>query len=776
MKQIPCSLKKKKKVYMLYFFLSILLFVSLLERQNSIETIKAEETITYETLMKQVTTGTGSSLFPYQVNNTNKTIKEITEKVWNSIKNKKEVWLLKQKNVTWSFDGSKMQESKSFSMPLNLEISKNNNDILLQIGQDSEEEIPGRVSVTVEVSSYFSNGDIVSIASKTDTDNKTQSVVEEGTVTFELSKLGSYLIKSTDQTVKSIKKGEITSIEDNNGSAYEKEAYKGEERGTKDSPLTIIGSLTDEFKASWKAMNVVAGYSGDLYPTADSYQSGRVMYVRIEDRDNGTGHLNASMDIDGSKWALTTESKKGPYLLNYKINPDKSAITDALKDHSLYTGKNANRFDLAEKLLELYTEDEDTQLFYVSRTREFAGPLLLKLDVSKYFNSGDKINIQYVLGSSNGKLYHSSVPDNEVLLTEEATYSKYDCQAVVDYQGYLTFELYNGGFFTFSKSGTKRPQLQEEVTVTKPPRKTEETETDAENKNQEDSEEEKETKSTEKTKATTVPQITDAWKNTDEAVNPLEEKQTSKKNTGNSNATTKHKSQSNKKEKNSEEKQDEEQAINSATDEIMKGKTLKEEMESDTNYALVLKDNNVTVKGNITKEGLTLAAKKITEKSAIKKIEERSGKKICDIYEITLFDKDGKEYLLKDNENLSITIQLGSGYTVMDIDKLAVRHSKNDGTLDTEIFNSKKKLNEQGEMILTFSTTHLSTFVILREEAKESRIVRPEYNAQNASNLSNPLEEKANMKPPLWLLLCFTGVCLIPASIWKSRKGALDYE
>lgn len=310
---------------------------------------------------------------------------------------------------------------------------------------------PGKLAISIYVEEYFRDASIVSIKSD---DKDTKSVVDRGYITFWIEQGGIYTVSDTGETVASAMVADARAVsEDTRDNIYTQNKYKGTGLGTEDEPLTILAKLDDTFHASWKSMNTIAGYAATFNPSEDSYDGTKLSKVMVEYRSDVTGKLIASVYIDGSQWRITPESMKGPYYLDYKLNPNAATIEAALDAHSLYTGKYASRKAGALETLTHYSQSPDTLLFFMRRTRSFAGVINYTLDVSRYYKPGDLVNINYVLGSCNGDLYHGEAPKNAELLLEEASYSKYDLQTLVNASGYILFPVYTGGFFTVSKFG-----------------------------------------------------------------------------------------------------------------------------------------------------------------------------------------------------------------------------------------------------------------------------------------------------------------------------------
>ncbi|MCG8401176.1 MAG: hypothetical protein MJA84_06220 [Firmicutes bacterium] len=367
------------------------------------------------------------------------------------------LWKDANDRVLWSYlaEGRRMSTvdpGKSFDLAIKTE--NNGGTVTAHFAHGGG--FPGQLSVSLYVGDFLANASIVDIKGD---DLTTTAVVDRGYIVFWVTRGGSYTVADTGETVLSASVPDAKAVdEETRDNIYTRFKYRGKGYGTVDEPLTLLGKLDDYFHASWKSMNTIAGYAATFNPVESSYDGTKLMKVMVEYRSPVTGKLISSLYVDGSQWRMTPENMKGPYYLDYKLNPNPAVIDAVLDAHSLYTGKYATRKEEALETLVHYSESDETVLFLMSRTRSFAGVINYKLDVSRYFSEGDLVDINYILGSCNGDLYHGEAPNNAELLLEEASYSKYDLQTVVDASGYISFPLYTGGFFMFSKGGETAEQ------------------------------------------------------------------------------------------------------------------------------------------------------------------------------------------------------------------------------------------------------------------------------------------------------------------------------
>lgn len=401
-------------------------------------------------------TRAGTSELPFNVELNSMPSSVVKGKIFNELKSSGEsrcfLWKNENNTVLWSYfaEGRRMSEVDA-SQGFDLGIDMKENEGIITADFAHKGDFPGKLNVSIHVGDAFANAAIVGIKGE---GIDTTAVVDRGYIMFWVAKGGTYTITDTGETVLSASVPDAKAVdEETRDNIYTTYKYKGSGYGTADEPLTLLGKLDDTFHASWKSMNTIAGYAATFNPVESSYDGTKLMKVMVEYRSPVTGKLISSMHVDGSQWRMTPESMKGPYYLDYKLNPNPAAIDRILDTHSLYTGKYASRKQDALDTLTHYSESQEHVLFLMSRMRDFAGAIHYKLDVSNYFNPGDLIDFKYLLGSCNGDLYHGEAANNAQLLLEEPSYSKYDIQTVVDASGYISFPLYTGGFFIISKNG-----------------------------------------------------------------------------------------------------------------------------------------------------------------------------------------------------------------------------------------------------------------------------------------------------------------------------------
>lgn len=308
---------------------------------------------------------------------------------------------------------------------------------------------------TVRVDTTLPDAQIVKA---TKANQVTYTVVENGTVVLPAEMQGAVLTATEKNVSGSLLDGNLEST------SVDSDAYGTLPNGT----AMLLARFAEQpmaagkLQATWKAFNYYAGY-----PTVDSqqasdyqnaYDASHVKKLLVEDRDPVTGKLRGSFLVDGSQWTYATGADKGPYYMNYLLDPSNTYMTAgyALQNHYSYSANaegGSARLTQAEKELTAVRNSTTSALFFLYRMRDFAGPITFRIDVSESgkFLPGDKVSIRYLLGAADRNLYHGVKPDASKLLVLEKTYAKYyqdsGMTTVVDDDGYLSFTLHNGGYF-----------------------------------------------------------------------------------------------------------------------------------------------------------------------------------------------------------------------------------------------------------------------------------------------------------------------------------------
>ncbi|MCG8515881.1 MAG: hypothetical protein MI740_17280, partial [Halanaerobiales bacterium] len=238
--------------------------------------------------------------------------------------------------------------------------------------------VPGKIKI--QLNDEFPNAAIVEISGQ---GIETQAVVAEGTIEFYAEEYGEYLVKDTQKTVRDYFMESMRTTDMSEGT------YKG--TGSIEDPYTLISSFADvpmqlyKLQAAWKGYNYLAGYptmdSNRDYDYLRSFDESQISALLGEDRDENTGRLRGSFFDDGSLWIHVTGANKGPYYMNYLLDPTDTYITSgyALDNHYLY-GNNidtgAERKEAALKKLKTVRDSTTSALFFSYRMRDFSGPIV----------------------------------------------------------------------------------------------------------------------------------------------------------------------------------------------------------------------------------------------------------------------------------------------------------------------------------------------------------------------------------------------------------------
>ena len=334
--------------------------------------------------------------------------------------------------------------------------------------------VPGKVKIKLD--DKFKNASIVEISGQ---GIETSAVVAEGTIEFYARQHGEYLVKDTQKNVGDYFMESMRTTDMSVGT------YKG--AGSIEDPYTLISTFADvpmelyKLQAAWKGYNYLAGY-----PTMESkkdsdylrsFDKSHIAALLVEDRDENTGRLRGSFFVDGNLWVHATWNCKGPYYMNYMLDPTDTYITSgyALENHYLYSDNienKAERMEAAVKKIKAVRDSTTSALFFSYRMRDFDGPIVFTVDVSRSgkFKPGDEVSVHYLLGSSDRNLFHGIKPEPATLIAQEPTFRKHyqdvGMTATVDDYGYLAIPLYNGGYFELRNETS----IQEKRNVTVAPK------------------------------------------------------------------------------------------------------------------------------------------------------------------------------------------------------------------------------------------------------------------------------------------------------------------
>lgn len=307
--------------------------------------------------------------------------------------------------------------------------------------------LPGVVQADVSSLGY-GNASLIKISGK---NTATAATVCDGKIGFYAPYAGTYYLSDLDMTVSQ------ANVAGNLESTTLGYFHTSSQRYIMGNFAGLPAAGSDVFQTTWKAMNVYAGYDKGGTLT----ERGVPVNILLEDRDEITGRLIGSLSIDGSQWSVCPDPMKGPYYLNYQLDPSEADYMSGygLGNHTLYAGDaSAEKLASAKLLLNSVRDGANTALFAQYRLREYSGPIVWKIDVSSKFSPGDAVRLDYLLGAANSVVYHSA-PALDYAALEDDYAPLYGATYVVDSDGYLTFTLYNGGFFSLTKTNAVQKDI-----------------------------------------------------------------------------------------------------------------------------------------------------------------------------------------------------------------------------------------------------------------------------------------------------------------------------
>ena len=360
----------------------------------------------------------------------------------------------------------KPELQKFFSKKFKLKISI----VALLLLQFTVSDIIAQVSITTtkgfqsyDVSSLgFANADIVILKSGADS---TAAVVVNGKIEFYVPQSAQYSIKKESTVAASTKSslGPVT-VQEYAGGVLPFGQYKGKDDsiGTAVRPLTGlthfigIGALqTGNISSSWKQANTYAGYSwyGDALSTRGA------CYILIEYRNETTGKLLASLYFDPSISEMGPQSVMGPHAYNFIFNPTDAIIASALATHSTYQSSTELQASALDSVKAVRDADNSMVLANIWFLRAYSTKAkTYTFDIATIsggkFKSGDVLELKYLLGSYDLTTYHSG--NSTAVSNLEANAQSKVSKDTVDADGYVTLNIYGGGFLSLTKvsSGT----------------------------------------------------------------------------------------------------------------------------------------------------------------------------------------------------------------------------------------------------------------------------------------------------------------------------------
>lgn len=320
----------------------------------------------------------------------------------------------------------------------------------------------------------FSNADILNLKSDSDS---TAAVVVDGSIDFYVPTAGTYTItkgSTVTESTKTYLQAVTYTAEGSEGSAggvMPFGQYKGAMEsaavgtGTAERPLTglthFIGintAGTGDVCSSWKQANTYAGY--DWWGTIASDRG--VCYLLMEDRNETTGKLLASIYFDPTISEVGHESLRGPHVYDFIFNPSDEIITTALAAHSTYKRSTERQAEALDSVQAVRDAENSMLLANVSFMRAYITKAktytfdMVTISNGK-FQPGDVLTFAYILGSADKTVYHGTGIDptsanySRFLALEANAQSQVSIDTVDD-EGYVKFNICGGGFFSITKS------------------------------------------------------------------------------------------------------------------------------------------------------------------------------------------------------------------------------------------------------------------------------------------------------------------------------------
>jgi hypothetical protein len=315
----------------------------------------------------------------------------------------------------------------------------------------------------------FANADILSMISA-DLSDTTSAVIANGIIEFYAPAATTYSVVKKSTVITSLKTSiypgtQTVGVGGCNLTGY----YKGKPKyyGNANEPITALTHFvgvgtkaSGDVSSSWKAQNTFIGY--DQYATATI--PGGPCWILAEDRNETTGKLLASLYFDPSIGVPGAESLKGPHVFNVIFNPTDEVISTALAAHSVYKTSTALQASALDSVKTVRDASNSMIMANVQFMRAFTTQAkTYTFDISTIsggkFEAGDTLVLKYLLGSYDATVYHSGVSASTTAL-EAIAQSKVDT-SFVDSNGYISFNVYGGGFFSLTKISSITTDLKE---------------------------------------------------------------------------------------------------------------------------------------------------------------------------------------------------------------------------------------------------------------------------------------------------------------------------
>ena len=153
------------------------------------------------------------------------------------------------------------------------------------------------------------------------------------------------------------------------------------------------------------------------------------------------------------------QSVMGPHAYNFIFNPTDAIIASALATHSTYQSSTELQASALDSVKAVRDADNSMVLANIWFLRAYSTKAkTYTFDIATIsggkFKSGDVLELKYLLGSYDLTTYHSG--NSTAVSNLEANAQSKVSKDIVDADGYVTLNIYGGGFLSLTKvsSGT----------------------------------------------------------------------------------------------------------------------------------------------------------------------------------------------------------------------------------------------------------------------------------------------------------------------------------
>ncbi len=342
--------------------------------------------------------------------------------------------------------------------------------------------VPSAGEVEVSAPNSFANAEILNLSSADESD-LTAAVVAEGTLSFYAAKSGTYEVTRSGNDVwslidnlgttssfahiskRSVLSPQIASTSTGGISSSSLSSYTGYEdsssstyaHGTQTTPIRALAhfvSSTDAPSGSVELSLVAANaLLGSYYDSEGKLVDFDPTYLVVEDRDEDTGRLLASVTFSPETEGSAASEMGGADAFNLVVNPSEDLLRDRLAAHSAYESDTAGLSALVSALMSFESSSDavvlaglDSMAAYSTGAKEFT------LDIvtlsGGIISAGDTVSLKYAAAGADANA-HTLNSEQEALLAD--TYVQ---ELEVDEDGYVSFTLLGGGIYLLGNDST----------------------------------------------------------------------------------------------------------------------------------------------------------------------------------------------------------------------------------------------------------------------------------------------------------------------------------